>query len=175
MKAVQEVKHEGGEYDDENQLVTNYVAGAWKSEFVYDGVHRRRIERDYGWNGGAWALTNETRFIYDGAVPIQHRDANNLPTLTLTRGKDLSGGFLSAGGIGGLLGMTENSGTHSYYHADGNGNVTALINSNQLIVARAEYDPYGNFLSVSGPKADVNPYWFSSKLFHRQSVASWPS
>jgi RHS repeat-associated protein len=158
-------------YDDENQLVTNYVASAWKSEFVYDSKFRRRIERDYTWSG-AWVLTNETRFIYDGNVIIQHRDANNLPTLTLTRGRDLSGSLQGAGGIGGLLAMMENlaaNSQHSYYHADGNGNVTCLITTNQIMVAKALFDPFGNFLLLSGPKAAVNFYWFSSKPIH------WPS
>jgi RHS repeat-associated protein len=156
-------------WNDDNELVTNFVAGSWKSDFVYDGRHRRRIERDYAWQGGAWVETNEIRFIYDGNVIIQQRDANNLPTLMLTRGNDLSGSLQGAGGIGGLLAMTENSGTSSYYHSDGNGNVTMLINANQIPVAKAEYDPYGNFLSLSGLKAGVNPYWFSSKPIHWQS------
>jgi len=34
--------------------------------------------------------------------------------------------------------MTENSGTSSYYHSDGNGNVTMLINANQIPVAKAD-------------------------------------
>jgi RHS repeat-associated protein len=159
-------------WNDENQLVTNFVAGSWKSEFVYDGKMRRRIQRDYSWNGSSWTQTNETRFIYDGSVIIQHRDANNLPTLTLTRGNDLSGSLQGAGGIGGILAMTESyaiNPMHSYFHADGNGNVTMLINANQSQVAKAEYDPFGGFLSLSGSKAGVNPYWFSSKPIHWQS------
>ena len=156
-------------WNDENQLVTNYVAGAWKSEFVYDGKFRRRIQRDYSWNGSSWTQTNEIHLVYDGNVILQQRYANNLPTLTFTRGNDLSGSLQGAGGIGGLLALTESSGAQSYYHADGNGNVTCLINTNQLIVAKAEYDPYGNFLSLSGPKAGVNPFWFSSKPIHWSS------
>jgi hypothetical protein len=165
-------------WNDENQLVTNYVAGSWKSEFVYDGKLRRRIERDYSWNGSAWVQTNEIHFIYDGNVIIQQRDANNLPTLTLTRGNDLSGSLQGAGGIGGLLAMTENALTinaqsstsgHSYYHSDGVGNVTMLINGNQAVVAKAEFGPFGEFLSLSGSKAGVNPFWFSGKPIH------WPS
>jgi len=30
------------QYDDENQLITNWVTGVWKAEFLYDGRHRRR-------------------------------------------------------------------------------------------------------------------------------------
>ena len=138
-------------FNDENELVTNFVAGSWKSEFVYDGKFRRRIQRDYSWNGSSWTQTNEIHFIYDGNVIIQHRDANNLPTLTLTRGNDLSGSLQGAGGIGGLLAMTENSSTlisqpsTSFYHSDGNGNVTILINASQLPVGKAEYDPFWEF------------------------------
>ena len=55
----------------------------------------------------------------------------------------MSGTVQGAGGIGGLLAMTEASGTNSYYHADGNGNVMQLINSLQLTVAQYDYDPFG--------------------------------
>ena len=154
------------EYDDENQLVTNRVASAWKSEFVYDGANRRRIQRDYGWQSGTWVKTNEVRLVYDGGVVLQHRDGNNLPTITLTRGLDLSGSLQGAGGIGGLLAMTESFGPHSYYHADGSGNVTALVNVNQLLVGKYSYDSFGSTLSINGPKALINPYRFSSKPIH---------
>jgi RHS repeat-associated protein len=57
----------------------------------------------------------------------------------------------------------------SFYHSDGKGNVTALMNTNQMIVARYEYDPFGNLLSLSGPLSEANSYRFSSKEFHAQS------
>jgi YD repeat-containing protein len=38
-------------YDDENQLISVMVASNWQSQYVYDGKMRRRIERDYAWNG----------------------------------------------------------------------------------------------------------------------------
>ena len=56
-----------------------------------------------------------------------------------------------------------------YNHADANGNVTALINTNGLLVASYTYDPFGNMLSMSGPLADANVYRFSSKEFGRNS------
>ncbi|MBU6409568.1 MAG: RHS repeat-associated core domain-containing protein [Verrucomicrobia bacterium] len=49
------------------------------------------------------------------------------------------------------------------YHADGNGNVTCMIYTNQTIVAKYLYDPYGNMLAMSGPLAGANTYRFSSK------------
>ncbi|SPE59469.1 hypothetical protein SBV1_3250001 [Verrucomicrobia bacterium] len=58
------------------------------------------------------------------------------------------------------------SSAHAYYHCDGNGNVTALVDTNGVILARYAYDPYGNILSMSGPLAEANLYRFSSKEWH---------
>jgi hypothetical protein len=48
-------------WNDENQLVTNYMPGSWMSVFVYDGKMRRRIERDCQWDAGTygWVQTND--------------------------------------------------------------------------------------------------------------------
>ena len=157
-------------YDDENQMISVTVSNMWQSQFAYDGKMRRRIERDYNWNGSSWTQTNEVHFIYDGNVVVQERNTNNLPQVTYTRGNDLSGTLQGAGGIGGLLARTDNSqlilgnsSAHAYYHTDGNGNVTAMINNLQLIVAKYLYDSFGNTLSLSGPLAGANTYRFSSK------------
>ena len=56
-----------------------------------------------------------------------------------------------------------------YYHSDGNGNVTMLINPSQYIVAKYLYDAFGNILSKSGLLADANLYRFSSKEAHPNS------
>ena len=160
------------EYDFENQLTNVYVDSTWRSEFKYDAFGRRRIRKEYGWSGSAWALTNEVRYVYDGMLPIQERDANNLALVSYTRGNDLSGSLQGAGGIGGLLGRTDHSAlnaqlstANAYYHADGNGNITALVNTNGVVVARYNYDPYGNLLGMSGPMAEANTYRFSSKEY----------
>ncbi len=58
---------------------------------------------------------------------------------------------------------------HAYYHADGNGNITALIATNQTLVAQYHYDPYGNILGIAGPLAEANLYRFSSKELHPNS------
>jgi RHS repeat-associated protein len=156
------------EYDDENQLTSVTVSNGWRSEFTYDGMLRRRVRKEYTWQSGAWLKTNEVHYVYEGNLVLQERDANNLPVVTYTRGKDLSGGLEGAGGIGGLLARTDNQ-SISFYHCDGNGNVTCLISTNQLIVAKYLYDPYGNVLSASGPLAEANIYRFSSKEAHPNS------
>ena len=71
---------------------------------------------------------------------------------------------------------------------DGNGNITALTDTNANVVARAEYDPYGRMLALTGPMAAVNHYWFSSKeyipaaglydfggRFEDPNLARWPN
>jgi RHS repeat-associated protein len=165
------------EYDDENQLIRITQPTVWKSEFTYDGKMLRRIRKEYTWNG-SWLQTNEVHYVYDGNLVIQERDGNNLPQVTYTRGTDLSGSFQTAGGIGGLLARTVNSSTlnpqlsifaHAFYHADGNGNVTCLIYTNQAIAAKYEYDPYGYILSQSGSLAEANLYRFSSKEYSLSS------
>jgi RHS repeat-associated protein len=156
-------------YDDENQLIQVWVPGQWSSVFTYDGKMRRRIRQEFTWTNSAWVQTNAVYYVYDGNLVIQERDVNNLPTTTYTRGKDLSGGLAGAGGIGGLLARTAQSyvdsplAGHAFYHADGNGNVTILINSSQAVVAKYLYDAFGNVLSASGLLSEANRYQFSSK------------
>ena len=109
---------------------------------------------------------------------LQERDTNNLPQVTYTRGNDLSGTLQGAGGIGGLLARTANpstlspqlsTGASDYYHSDGNGNVTFMVNSFQQQVAKYLYDPYGNTLAESGLLAEANRYRSSSKEWNASS------
>ena len=155
-------------YDAENQLTNVTVAGSWRSDFVYDGLNRRRIERDFVWQAGAWMQTNETHLIYDGNLILQERDASNHVVVTYTRGLDLSGSLQYAGGIGGLLSRTDTNGA-TYYHADGSANVTALMDASQSIVARYIYNPFGQLVGRSGILADANEMQFSSIQRHSLS------
>jgi RHS repeat-associated protein len=159
-------------YDDENQLKAVAVAGAWKSEFVYDGLGRRRQRTEYVWLSGAWAVATWVRYVYDGNLVLQERWAGDEPPVTYTRGLDLSLTLQGAGGIGGLLSRSQNvSGVlqQNFYHADGNGNVTALMNYNQQMVARYIYDPYGRMIGMNGHLAEANLYRFSSKEYHENT------
>ncbi len=163
-------------YDAENQLtnitVTNIATTASsKTDFVYDGLGRRRIARDYARNGSSWSLTNETRYLYDGYLLIQERDTNNVVRVTYTRGLDLSGSLDGAGGIGGLLARTDASGS-TYYHADGVGNVTALMDEQGTMAARYLYNAFGKPLGKWGSKADANTMQFSSMPQHANSGLS---
>ncbi len=102
---------------------------------------------------------------------LNKRERNNAKII-YTRGNDLSRTLQGAGGIGGLLARSRASAVnprHAYYHADANGNITAMVNTNGIVMARYSYDPYGHLLTMSGPLANANTYRFSSKEFHANS------
>ncbi|HTV62959.1 MAG TPA: RHS repeat-associated core domain-containing protein [Verrucomicrobiae bacterium] len=183
-------------YDDENELIAVWVPGVWSNSFAYDGKMRRRIERDYSWDAGTsgWTETNEVHFIYDGNLVVEERNASNILLVSYTHGLDLNGSLDGAGGIGGLLARTTygqelpGAPTTAFYHADGNGNVTALMYSNQQLAAKYLYDPFGNMLAMSGPLMNFNKYRFSSKewndnaglyyylyRFYEPSLQRWPN
>jgi len=137
------------------------ATNAWKSEFIYDGLGQRRVRVEYIWQSGAWQTNSVSRYVYVGGLVVQERNGNNVPLVSYTR---TSG---AGGGIGGMLARTDcATQTHCYYHGDGCGNVTLLVNVSQVVVARYLYDPYGNTISASGPMAESNTYGYASKELH---------
>ncbi|HEY5912717.1 MAG TPA: RHS repeat-associated core domain-containing protein [Verrucomicrobiae bacterium] len=161
-------------YDDENRLTRVSYSSAYRTDFTYDGLGRLRVRTEYTYSYGQWDISSITRYIYDGKRVIHERDGNNSPLVAYTRGKDLSGTLEGAGGIGGLLARSHGYyvggwTTHNFYHADGNGNITCMVDPGQNIVASYKYDPYGRTISSSGSLATANLYRFSSKEFHSNS------
>jgi RHS repeat-associated protein len=163
-------------YDDENRLtqLLDSVYHSYQTLFTYDGLGRLRKRTEYTWGGTKWLVSSNVEYIYDGWRVIQERDGSNNPLVSYTRGNDLSGSMEGAGGIGGLLARSSgysggNFTSHAYYFADGNGNVTYMLNSSQAMVASYRYDPFGNIISTSGTLAGANVYRFSSKEFHANS------
>ncbi len=165
-------------WDDENRLIrvqtdTYYTPEyyRWRTEFVYDGRGRLRVRRDYAWQYGGWYGPVSARYYYyDGMLLLQERSTPTIPLVTYARGLDLSGTLDGAGGIGGLLaryrhatGSPYSINGVSFYHADGNGNVTWLASPTGGTDAAYRYDPFGRWLSQSGPWAQGNIMRFSSK------------
>jgi RHS repeat-associated protein len=85
-------------------------------------------------------------------------------------GKDLSGNFTGAGGVGGLLFIkietgldATNAGTY-FPACDGNGNVLSLTKAaDGTQAASYEYSPFGELLRTTGPAAKFNVIRFSTK------------
>ena len=157
------------QYDAENRLTSVSTNGNYRSDFAYDGVGRLKTRSDYTWLSGSWYPSSPVNYVHDGNLVIQERSGTT-PVVSYTRGTDFSGNLQGAGGIGGMLardsGYSGGSGawsTHFYYHTDGNGNITYLESTNQLLAASYRYDPFGNTFATSGTMAAANTYRFSSK------------
>ena len=112
-------------------------------------------------------------------VTIYNAASGNALLKTHTWGLDLSGSRQGAGGVGGLLGVKEQSGTHAgtYHFAyDANGNITEVLKKNTgsllagSLVAHYEYDPFGNTIRSTGAYAAANPFRFSTKYWDPETT-----
>jgi RHS repeat-associated protein len=100
--------------------------------------------------------TTETRYLYDGTLPVQERDKRNNVINEYTYGLGLPGG------IGGLLHLNQ-EGAHYAYLYDGKGNVAALLDGAGNAVQTYQYDPFGVPKPASGSvnqptRFSTNPY-----------------
>jgi hypothetical protein len=121
----------------------------------------------------------DTLYLYDRWNLMGELDANaeNAKLRTYVWGLDLSGTMQGAGGVGGLLKVTDYVGgtTHHFVAYDGNGNVAALADGTSgALTARYGYGPFGEAIRTTGPgttpMAEKNPFRFSTKFTDDQSV-----
>jgi RHS repeat-associated protein len=133
----------------------------------YDAGGRRVSKKVYQWGGGAWQLTNEAHFVYDGWNLLAVVDTNHAAQLSFVWGPDASGTAQGGGGGGGLLALRVHSGAQAgtyFYCYDGNHNVAGLVSAaDGTLAAQYEYGPFGELLRATGPLAFVNPFRFSTK------------
>jgi RHS repeat-associated protein len=155
-------------WNGENRMLTttsaNLAAVDRRVESACDALGRRvRKTVKFASTG---AVIDERYFIYDGWNVIEESIApasGPVETADAVWGADLSGTAQGAGGVGGLL-LRETTATGaSYYHYDGNGNVTALTSPTGTVQAGYTYGPFGETLSATGPIAASNPWRFSTK------------
>lgn len=180
-------------WDAENRLVEAFPlatnAGAKLIQFMYDFQCRKIGCRTFAWDafGGIsnWYYAKGEYYLYDGwnllgelgpdVLPrtmVPYLPQTNLSLIGVggktnvlyVWGLDLSGTLQGAGGVGGLL-MQFRSDADSpwFYCCDVNGNISDMVDTNGIIVARYEYDPYGNIVVQSGTQAGATPFQFSSK------------
>jgi RHS repeat-associated protein len=169
-------------WDGENRLIQAQIPGGATVTFTYDSQSRRIAETV----GTTTKIT-----IYDGWNPIAEYWRAGLQPASLAKsftwGIDLSGTLQGAGGVGGLLAVTDSTGTY-YPTYDGNGNVSEYLDSTGAIVAHYEYDPFGKTTVASGSKAQDFSHRFSTKpldlttglyyygyRFYDPATGRWPS
>ena len=153
-------------WDAENRLVrmqtteTAATAGVPRQrlDFVYD-CQNRRVSKTVSTStdGTTWTVSSSLRFLYDGWNMIAEYSASSDTPAVLTLQAahvwsiDLSGTPQGAGGVGGLLCSTlvnDNTTTHNCYPAyDGNGNISAWLDSTGTLLARMDYSPFGQVVA----------------------------
>ncbi|MBI4327681.1 MAG: RHS repeat-associated core domain-containing protein [Chloroflexi bacterium] len=167
-------------WDAENRLLkmtsAPQVADAAKREleFRYDRQGRRIKKTVKTYSGGSYVNPVTTRYVYDGWRLVAELNGNTVLRSYLW-GKDLSGSLDGAGGVSGLVAVTDHTNGAVYFPAyDGNGNVTALVKATgQSVSARYEYGPFGELIRATGPLAEVNPFRWSTKCYDEETGLSY--
>ena len=141
-------------FDAENRpnfITFTNSAGLLQSNRYVHGGHGFVAEIKKFVNG---AISNDTRYVIDTALPVQERDESGQVTRAYAWGID------RGGGIGGLLNLAQSAQNYSYLY-DGNGNVTALLDSGESVSARYAYDSFGAVIGEL--KTLMQPYKHSTK------------
>ena len=111
-------------------------------------------------------LLSERKYLYDGLGLIAELDSSDNATMTYAWGLDMSGTLQGAGGVRGLLLVTDHAtGKDHYVDIDGQGNVRRLVDSSDgSLSAEYEYGPFGESLRATGNFANKNRFRFSTKF-----------
>ena len=159
-------------YDEADRLSTwtqtsSTGINVHKSDWLYDGLSRKKSLKESSWNGSAWVLNSMKQYVYDGMDVVQEREtiyAADGVTVASTNQNN----FTRIGNIGGILAKSTGTSTltHTFFHYDGSGNVVSLTDSSQNSVAEYSYDSYGNTLTATGTQAASNAYRYSTKELH---------
>ena len=145
-------------WDAENRLIKAVVDGVTVN-YAYDHLSR---------------LISSTHqpvtqsYLYDGWNRIAEFTGQTLAK-TYLWGMDLSGSMQGAGGVGGLLSISDHHAVtgaitaRHYPTYDGNGNVSEYLNTGCVQEAHFAYDPFGNLTDDTSGNAASFPYRFSTK------------
>lgn len=170
-------------WDGENRLVAMETIPAavtvgaprQRLEFAYDSQSRRVRKQAFLWAGGQWTNTCDSAFVWDGWNCIAEISAGGGTTSisSYVWGLDLSGTLQGAGGVGGLLAITQAGATSLPYY-DGNGNVMGLVDADSgANVAVYEYGPFGETFRTTGSRATSNPWRFSTKYADKETRTTY--
>ena len=148
-------------WNGENRLVEMYNDTA-KLTFSYDYMGRRIEKKVFQQTGGIWAPQKSLQYVYDGYKLIEEIDTlpDEKPVIRRytwqpeSQGADLP------------LVVTDVASNQSYFYtADGNKNISELVDATGNIAAHYEYDPFGKINTQNGAYAANNPFRFSSEYF----------
>jgi RHS repeat-associated protein len=162
-------------WDAENRLIKQEsvsslpAAGKQRLDFEYDHQSRRIQKLVSTNNGSGYVAQSTNRFVYDGWNLLAILNPQSSILQSFMWGLDLSGSLQGAGGVGGLLMLTDQTtingqpSTH-FVSYDGNGNVSALVAAaSGTVSATYEYGPFSEVVRQTGPMAKANKFRFSTK------------
>jgi RHS repeat-associated protein len=116
--------------------------------------------------------TTETRTLWDGWMMVMEQKIVNGvegPKKWFTWGRDVSGSWDGAGGIGGLVAIIEEGGRKLLPVEDGLGNIMAVVDAaTGATVTKYDHGPYGEVLGAEG-EADACPFRYQSKLYDAET------
>ena len=145
-------------YNNINRPISVSRNGEVLESYEYDHTGRR-------------VKKGNTITIYDGYNAIAEYNLNSKSLVSTNAwGLDLSNSTQGAGGVGGLLSVTDNTTQVplvSYPTYDGNGNISEYLTEVEggLISAHYEYDAFGNVIKKTGNSEYT--YQFSTKPFDK--------
>ena len=174
-------------YDAENRLVSVTSAaetnGAIRVLNAYDHRNRRIRKIVQRLNSSItpppsppvgmheWETQETHTFVWDGnnivLEKVEFADGTTR-TFEYFWGADKSGTEQDAGGVEGLLAVSMD-GVFYIPCYDHNGNIVLYVSETGGIAAQYTYDPYGNIIESSGPRADVFSFGFSTQYHDRET------
>ena len=136
-------------------------------EFTYDYAGRRITKKVFVYGDGSYALSATIRFIYDGWNVVKEIKTENEVSedKLYVWGLDLSRSLQGAGGVGGLIAVSDGVSAQSFFY-DANGNVGQLIRpAKGNLVANYQYDPFGKIIQGTGEFVPENDHGYSTNYF----------
>ena len=182
-------------FDAEDQLVSVTSAtltnGAIRVLNAYDYRHRRISKTVYTMRDDSpppsplapplpishrtWCLQKRHDFVYDDwnlihetVTTVDANSSTNVAEIEYFWGPDLSNTLQGAGGVGGLLAVSQN-GQFYFPVYDNLGNIVKYLDENGNIVASYTYDDFGRTLSATGHLVSYFAFLFSTKYLDSET------
>jgi RHS repeat-associated protein len=119
---------------------------------------------------GFWEIDGTAFYLWDGWNMVAHLGGYLDFYQSYAWGLDVSQSEQGAGGVGGLLFLTEhNTNATRYTTYDGNGNVTSYRATDGEVRGSYEYGPFGESVASDGAYRSVYPFRFSTKYQDAES------
>jgi RHS repeat-associated protein len=157
-------------WDAENRLArmvsrSSPPSGSEKRlEFVYDHLGRRIGKKVWNNTSGSGSPALEQKFVYDGWNLVGILNSSFQLQSSFVWGLDLSRTLQGAGGIGGLVVVSNATLGAHFASYNGNGNLRALVGADSGTLSAAyEYGPFGELIRQDGAMAKANTFRFSTK------------